>query len=380
MFIFVLALTGPPPFAFFFLFFFFFILVPAQLVETWQGQLSQSWRNASKVLESLDSGKISDSLGALVYLQRKVVEDAGEGIFDDARRQCLEILSSSDDRGGSKAEEKGSRWGGWEDEETWIAMEPEAARASQVRAKATAIANSFPLKIIVVEKMPMNALCEIELVCATRKASRLLGIEYEAVDVEDVRAAVSEALRRGMEGEGESRNVSWPCGYDDGHDTSKSDARRDDFDEAQSAEEGDDEGAAEGAVVEAEIRFVSGCFAVIWCDASLPCIEKNSGSPCPKLSKVSRDVARAIAGSAAKAGLRSAHVLNVRVYHDCSGPFASGSIDAALKSSLSRLGNSTTLSVVPVQGLPKGVILRCQCIAADAPHGETEMWVKAERD
>ena len=239
-------------------------------------------------------------------------------------------------------------------------MEPEKARAAKEgkTGKGTGGEGSggdnFPVRIVVVEKMPVGALVEIELVCATSKA-RKIGIFDE--DVEG-RWGVGKTDGRELE----STHVTWPCGYGE-------------------VEGGEGGGKAfpicpsevGDIAVDCKVRFIPGCMGMVWCDAKAEGI-CSSGQV---VFKTMSTVAEAVRRTKMKLG----NLLHVRVYcMGMGGKWNPQEIQDAfdyLRKDRDGVGWEFAVSVVPVKGLAGNVDITTQCIACDLVHTETEMWLKS---
>mmetsp|Transcript_10380 Transcript_10380/g.15624 ORF Transcript_10380/g.15624 Transcript_10380/m.15624 type:complete len:422 (+) Transcript_10380:608-1873(+) len=158
-------------------------LVPAtmKLVEGgWAKELSQCWKNAASVLDALE-GSLKDVLGGVVYICSDIVGGGSESeIWELAQRISRETIKQN---GGITAGQIDQRtlnnveqYGGYEDYETWKEMTASNQSANDGDMNDNDN-DDVPLLMVALPQMPKGAVSEVELVCATNKATECLDME-----------------------------------------------------------------------------------------------------------------------------------------------------------------------------------------------------------
>ncbi len=305
------------------------------LLPTWESQLKFCWRHAARVLNALSEdqgGQLIHALGALVYVEEKSAPD-----FAAIREICRTCIKSN--AGEGKEEEEGELWDGYEDEDTWLAI-----TGGVKENQSTDDSDPIPFMFVVVDKMPKGALIEIELVCATNKAASFVGLQTEDVSTD------ATSRKRCC--------VSWPTGYGR-YEASEQVSRY--FDKMTITEQD----PLEGVNIEARVRFVKGCEAMVWCEAS------GNGEISPTIGSLMRTVRRA----SGVAGMGIENVTHVRIYMK-RGKFSVSEVEDAAVA----CGDGAAISIVPVCALEsERLMFAVQATVLDLVHGETEMWVRQPR-
>jgi diphthine-ammonia ligase len=354
-------------------------LIPETMVlaETWEAQLQICWRHAAQVLDALSSGtggRLADSLSIVVYLQKDLVKAEGEAIFDKARRMCEASLGSNGgvvcgEADGNKqdGDDDGSddegEFGGYEDYETMMEMTKGVGLADKAATPATPEKQEDGLQIVfaVVEQMPKGALCEIELLGATRKASKVLTVEGES----------GLRVKEGEIGKGKSAAaIRWPCGFNENEFVGSQTATVKEESEPLALV------SFEPLVdVSSSFRCVRGCSSAAWC-----VVKRKEGTEAMVGSALSVDgimseVLRNVHDCAHKSRIRISDIVHVRIYANI-GLVSQSEVRASAEK---MFGVDVAVSVVACGALEGGVLLACQSVALDLIQGETQMWVHAER-
>ena len=156
-------------------------------------QLRHCWTHAAAVLDAL-GGALSDALGAVVLFDAAAAETE-----DDVVRECRRAIAT---RGAAtNDDDDDDPRGGYEDEETRRAVEGDGG--STVAARPDDVASLIPLLVVRAPRLPVDSLAEVELVCATRRATACVGAT--TIDLEDDDDEDDEPSRAGPR---------WDCGRD----------------------------------------------------------------------------------------------------------------------------------------------------------------------
>lgn len=144
----------------------------------WRAQLKQSWTNAASVLDAL-GGSLADCLSGLVYISSDVVSK-NDAVWNEVSKICRQSLQVNGGVSAGYIDENAGdysdKYGGYEDEGTWREMcKLEGNDESNGDAKAAA-GRSLPLLMVALPQMPVGAIAEVELVCATNRASCLVSV------------------------------------------------------------------------------------------------------------------------------------------------------------------------------------------------------------
>jgi len=431
--------------------------------KQWMEELKQSWKNAARVLDALcednssgGAGTLNDCLGGLIYITSKVLSEKVEEGNNDTKslwwekteQICRDALKSNcgvqvgsvdgtrglgSGGGSANDEEDDELFGGYEDEGTWREIEGndvvDAILAKRNRASKTTtdedgdddITNYKPLLMVCIPQMPVGASAEVELVCATKRASSCLG------GVRNVAAALASKEEEGSyvstaEGNTETMRlasvpnnvndnpIQWETGYSN---TSKNNNATQMLSSSPLS-----------IHIQSDVAYIGhGCAAIAYVSASLINGNRNAALststtplllPFPIEHVLDKMIAAALAQLETHAGLDHLNnVLNVRLYHVV-GPHSTGKMHdtgmklrCALHSVLSswfgqqRYHPSNisitppACTVVPVQALQlrtsssflkKGKNygvdgksnpewMAMQLFVADPVHMETEMWI-----
>ena len=325
----------------------------------WKSQLTQSWTNAASVLDAL-GGSLADCLSGLVYISSDVVSN-DDAVWDEAVKLCRRSLQTNGGVSAGYVDETvgkgdGDKYGGYEDEGTWREMCKSQGSNDGDDDKMSEASGSLPLLLVALPQMPVGAIAEVELVCASNRASSCLGgcsfLSTACSNVQEVR------------GSGE---LLWDTGYDDGD-----------------------------SKVEEEPQIVSSAGLVGNSCAAIACSAAYYSSTPPAVN--ARRTFQSMIDSAlncieGNARIERARVLHVRAYYTDGDPhLLSSELNAAVASRWSGGMESSTsapaVTLVPVTGMkvahadspvagePK---LAMQVLAVDSVHMETEMWINYGR-
>ena len=334
----------------------------------WEAQLLQSWTNAASVLDAL-GGSLADCLSGLVYVASDVVMSNGledDSVWERAERLSRRALSENggvaagyvDEVRGKASEE----YGGYEDEGTWREMMGHTE--GETDAASPHPPEKLPLLMVALPQMPVGAIAEVELVCASSRASSSLCCKYISGEVVQCEEAPSY-----------DRAELWDAGYDG------------------TTEEPSGSGVghkSDAAIVTSLGSVGNGCAAAA---CSVACLSKQIKG---EVFVDTADILCEMVGSALdviaeRANLDAFHVLHARLYHIADEGDAHGTqLRCDLNSALARTSASTgrnaipaatvipvaAMKMAPAEGKP---ILALQLLAVDAPHLETEMWIHHNR-
>ena len=141
----------------------------------WKKELVQCWKNAACVLDALN-GSLDDILGCVVYINSVDVECDSVKVWEDVEKICKSQIRTNGGVVAGKVDGRiinNDEYGGYEDYETWKEMESKNILSNP---KENEIENGGIRHILAIAlpQMPKGALSEVELVCATKKATSCL--------------------------------------------------------------------------------------------------------------------------------------------------------------------------------------------------------------
>lgn len=361
-------------------------LVPStmKLHTSWTRQLEQCWTNVASVLDALGSGSLKDMLSGLVYVSHEVSAQASAWQIVESISQkqlsgnggitpgLIELTGVSSDQ-----------FGGYEDEDTW----------REVTKQNTMVENALPLLLVSISEMPVGALVEVEVMCATQRAASCLKIQ-STWDVMDEKSNHDKV----------ERVVQWESGHD--------------FPVSQ--EHANEEMKMKIHVASRSLGY--GCAAVSVVTASSLMALQEISNTWIDIDSVLNDMIEAFVQSVLteSSGLTLDHVLHVRLFYMSASlvpskgesiqvkPLDDGSrLRCALHSALTlrwcKQGQSRTINipactVVPVQEMTMiktesdgggcngrdhiggHVLLAMQLLLVDPIHTETEIWIHDGRE
>ncbi len=139
----------------------------------WKNELVQCWKNAASVLDALE-GTLQDVLGAVVYINSSDVASNPKKVWQEVDRICREQMKMNGGVIAGQVDERFAKddFGGYEDYETWKEMESKEENEFDKNDDGSDTKISF--LAIALPQMPKGALSEVELICATSKASTCL--------------------------------------------------------------------------------------------------------------------------------------------------------------------------------------------------------------
>jgi len=339
----------------------------------WKSQLAQSWANAASVLDAL-GGSLADCLSGLVYISSDVVS-SDNTIWDEVSMNCRKSLRANGGVSAGYVDENAGddsdKYGGYEDEGTWREMCKLEGNNDGGGVNSEDVASStLPLLMVALPQMPVGAIAEVELVCASNRASSCLGgCSFMAKRYISARGDQDDDdIESGV---GSKGGLCWDIGYDTRHPT-----------------------VGENLQIVSSVGFVGdGCVAIA-CSAAY-----GSMSSGTYRNTSARWAFQSMLGSALEclegyARIESAYVLHVRAYYTDGDPYVLGSeLNAVVASSLSGGLSSPAVTLVPVTAMKvahaddgvanefdsKTPMLAMQVLAIDSVHMETEMWIKYGR-
>ena len=359
----------------------------------WKAQLKQSWTNAASVLDAL-GGSLSDCLSGLVYIGSDVVVE-DDSAFDEAERLCRRALETNgrvtagyvDD----VAQTDTDKFGGYEDEGTW----KELCKVDTTEMTNDNDSNkaNLPLLMVALPQMPVGAIAEVELVCASSRASSCLGLAYSSNGI----PSREDHQRNNGVNAAYSGGLSWGHEFDDVNDNVlalQSEERRN-----------------ARVTIACSVGVVGNGCAAVACSAAYvddTTFHNNNNNseaiPINTARALDDMLDSAIRNIEETAGIEKSYVLHVRLYHST----ANGGVDGmVLRSELAASvaskwagqskGMMPAVTVVPVSAVKmvpaaasgsvdvevpverSNPIMAMQVIAIDAIHMETEMWINYGR-
>lgn len=334
----------------------------------WRLQLKQSWTNAASVLDAL-GGSLADCLSGLVYISSDVAS-SDNAVWNEVSKICRQSLQANGGVSAGYVDENASdnsdKYGGYEDEGTWREMcKLEGKDNDNGNVKSS---GSLPLLMVALPQMPVGAIAEVELVCATNRAASCLGgcsfLSSTNCDI-------------GLQGRGIGGDLLWDTGYDP---------------------------SCRDATVGTNLQIVSsvglvgeGCVAIV-CSAAYGMDPPGASS---SRNANARRTFQSMLESALNcvegdARIERAYVLHVRVYYTDGDPhLLNAELNAAVASRWSGALSSPAVTLVPVTSMnvahvagaggvasnfnSKTPTLAMQLLAVDSVHMETELWINHGR-
>lgn len=148
-------------------------LIPAtmQLHPTWQLQLQQCWTNVASVLDALDGASLKEMIAGIIYVSNDVREEQEslaliESITDCTFQDNGKIVPGRIDALVDSVES----YGGYEDAETWEEMKAQQREQENNNEKDV----PCPILVLSIPEMPKGATVEVEIIAATKMASKNL--------------------------------------------------------------------------------------------------------------------------------------------------------------------------------------------------------------
>lgn len=332
----------------------------------WKSQLTQSWTNAASVLDAL-GGSLADCLSGLVYISSDVVSN-DDAVWDEAVKLCRRSLQTNGSVSAGYVDEtvgKGDddKYGGYEDEGTWREMCKSQGSNNGDEDKMSEASGSLPLLLVALPQMPVGAIAEVELVCASNRASSCLGGCSFVSNAHNACSNVQEV------GGGRGGELLWDTGYDDG-----------------------DSKVEEEPQIVSSAGFVGNGCAAIACSAAYYSSAPPSVNARRTFHSMIDSALNCIEGNAR---IERARVLHLRAYCTDGDPhLLSSELNAAVASRWSGGMESSTsapaVTLVPVTGMKVAhadspvarelePMLAMQVLAIDSVHMETEMWINYGR-
>jgi len=346
----------------------------------WANQLSQSWKNAASVLDALE-GSLNDVVAGVVYIGSDVVlERNGKDMFSSIQNEVWkesEHISreSISQNGGIVAglvdgiKKNDELYGGYEDFETYQeVMGSRKAEDEEVEKDNTS--SSIPLLMVALPAMPVKAKSEVELVCATHRASACLDMETYLSWTDRPHGDANNICNEELEDYGAEDNLNWDTGYD-GHDN---------------------------VAIDAVVRSVGkGCAAIAFTTASFPNVHSCDGPLSLDIFSILLKMVECTISSISQSSrLGKAEALHIRLFYSSSSGDDGANIRSALNAAVSSEWRETApcgqkrhgpaISVVPVKAMflspspPASTstssstpFLAMQTMVMDLVHMETEM-------
>ncbi len=361
-----------------------------KLVEGgWKKELVQCWKNAASVLDALQ-GSLQDILGIVIYIHSADITSNPNTAWQEVDKICREQIKSNGGILAGQVDERTSSaddYGGYEDYETWKEME-----INQQEDSNDGNDNPKNYLAVALPQMPKGALAEVELICATSKASACLDIAH-----------TSSWLIEGSDSEMELRHDTNPfqINWDIGNNTSKMSSTN---------------------IRQSPIRVESvisslgkGCTAVVNTVAFLRETIENSLITMQPIYLIQDMIHSSLKMLTTTAGIDLHQILHVRVFvtkasyesglddqsirmalcsvlsAECSACLARQTISKLNTQGKVNLSHSPAFSIVPVDEIYLSPIpddicaqeskaaLGMQVIAADLVHLESEMWIHHNR-
>ncbi len=346
----------------------------------WSKELVQCWKNAACVLDALE-GSLNDIIGGVVYISSVVYNSQKEKIWELINQICIDEMSNNggilagniDER---KSPHENEEYGGYEDYETWRAMTGSEETSESPNGSCA------PLLIVALPEMPKGASAEVELICASNKATSCL-------DIDDALSWMSETNIE--ENLGNKYNlpihqgqIGWDLGCD-----------------GQFIEEQCNNNVLQEYKIESASRSIGkGCIAVAY---SIAYFNQDCGGQDRwmtfNLTHLLREmIVSAIDTMTAKSELDKIYTLHVRLFYNISSMHSFGcdafivrcALASAIAAEWSR-SSEPAISLVPVDAMSMlskpqsskqtsiSPCLGMKIISADLVHTETEMWIHYNR-
>lgn len=348
----------------------------------WIQQLYQSWKNAASVLDALE-GTLQDMIGGIVYIGSEIVKENGicqTKVWEACEKICRASVESN---GGviaghvDETNENNELYGGFEDFETYrevmAAQNIDVDNMKQEQSTATA-----PFLMVAIPQMPVGAISEVELICATHRASTCLDMGIFRTGKHE-RNPISNHTDRGI------HHTKGAIGWDSG-------CNGIDYSGADSTEITDEMSLT---AVESVVQCIgNGCAAVAFTTATV--LHPTESLPMHVDSIVLEMVDSTVLSLESSTGLGKFSGLHLRLFYIGTPGDDGSALRSALNMAVGCVWNSKpysrqnhqvpALSLVPVEAMalspslsPGSTILAIQMIAADLVHMETEMWIRHNR-
>eukprot|EP00978_Attheya_sp_CCMP212_P030030 scaffold108971_cov47-Attheya_sp.AAC.1 len=371
-------------------------------------QLAQCWTNCASVLDALDGSTLQDSiLGATIYLTKND--------HDNHHNNPVHIplsQASIANNGGivpgaidtslfGKQQDTTDDFGGYEDEETYLAMTGGGGGSGSENDNDpnTSVPENrqVPLLTLVVSQLPKGALAEVELICATQLATSFLNVQtHVGMPPKPIKAMSAAdpfwaAITTSSNDSHGKSGVQWNTGYDVGQSKGGSETHSH---------------VLPAALFDifATCRYVGlGCAAVVTVAASPSSPQEDTEESHDVSDAVVVDMEEVIytmfmsyQECLYKAGLQLDSTFHIRFFYtigtnededDEDGMKLRQTVQSVVGSMWKR-GNRPACSMVPVQGIllshnqQEGDSLKThscgwamQIMAADLLHMETDLWV-----
>jgi len=373
-------------------------LVPATMkLNTdggWKHQLMQCWKNAASVLDSLHSATLDTVIGGVVYIRSDIVllpddddnddnnnnnnkectSSVNHDVWMQAEQICHKLLNENGGipagyiDGTATATNNESLYDGFEDYDTW-----KECMGDDITKQDDKVV--VPLLMIAVPQMPMGAACEVELICASSRASSCLELcTSDTVDHSNMDSM--------MPSDEASSNMCWDLGYDGTIDPNVGTTAKQDNVQLQSM-----------------VRYVgNGCAAVMTILASF-LIDSTTPTTTIHTELLMQNMIRAAIWSLeTNTGLDKEYMLHVRLFYsttttgDDDAILLRGALQSAIYSSWTTTNDTTAAapacSIVPVNAMcftpqvkneAHMPLFAMQIITTNLIHMETEMWIHHNR-
>ncbi|KAL3936170.1 MAG: hypothetical protein SGBAC_008452 [Bacillariaceae sp.] len=143
-------------------------LIPSkmQLQPTWDRQLTQCWTNVASVLDALEGVSLKQLFSCLVYVVPEIFSSGGG--MDKIEMITSKSLAENGtvEAGKIDAAADGDPYGGYEDEGTMREME---GNKDGIDSES-----KFPMLVVAIPEMPMNASIELEVAAVTAEVASCL--------------------------------------------------------------------------------------------------------------------------------------------------------------------------------------------------------------
>ncbi len=371
--------------------------------NSWKHQLVQSWKNAASVLDALE-GSLSDSICGVVYIGSNVAIDCCDGakfsslrsqVWDDCEALCRKsILSNGYIKAGYVDELKSPKsdelYGGFEDYETYKEVMGDDIVDAEGDGEAPGQnEENIPLLMVSIPEMPVGAISEVELVCATSRASSCLDMSTHLGWEKDSKSSTNKSQADGQMSMKTAGNINWDTGYDGiSYDL---------------GENSSTPNLNECVKIDSVVRSIGkGCAAVAFCTASFTGAQNDESFSVDWTSIIWDMMDDAIHSIEYSSGLGRNHVLNIRLFHTSYSGDDSLLVRNALNSVVGaewgkrpkwgegrqKCDTLPATSVIPVEAMylsPRShssathPFLAMQVTVTDLVHMESEMWIHHNR-
>ncbi|CAJ1944347.1 unnamed protein product [Cylindrotheca closterium] len=292
-------------------------LIPSkmQLHSTWDQQLTQCWTNVASVLDALDGVSLKQLFSSLIYVVPEIFFSASG--MDQIERITSKSLAENGTvvAGKIDAAAEDDPYGGYEDEDTMKEMEGDKDDADESDAK-------FPMLVVAIPEMPMNASIEVEVAAVTIEVASCLDVSgCQCTDTYGNRARASTPKQRWDTGHGGPESI---------------------------------ESKTEDIRIDAYSRVIGhGCAASTFVAASSKAtVSRVELQPVDLIADMFATVTKCL--SKARSGLRPRSAIHVRLYHlsaQDDGIHWRTALHSAMASWEGMGANLPAASVVPVQGI-----------------------------